>query len=182
MLEDTRLHGNRNILVHQQRKYLNRTTVIFKIRTWENSSLLLQRVNIYGGCAEVAGLKKEQNLVISEKESSKVSDEGLVLKHIHFLVHGKTSIISLRVPEFWIFQDKGTIRIIFSVSCYPLSHIWSESWAVRSTLRTCSHTITPSLLWTQTIEQAGTPARFSCSWPDASFLWRTTSSPLCSQI
>lgn len=56
---------------------------------------------MYGGCAEVAGLKKEEkNLVISEKESSKVSDEGLVLKHIHFLVHGKTSIISLRVPEF----------------------------------------------------------------------------------
>lgn len=56
--EDTWLHVNRNIHVHQKRKYLNRTIVIFKIRTWENSSLLLQSVNIYGGCGEVAGIKK----------------------------------------------------------------------------------------------------------------------------
>lgn len=42
-----------------------------------------------------------------------------MLKHIHFLVHGKTSVISLRVPEFWIFQDKGTIRMF---SLCPVTH------------------------------------------------------------
>lgn len=71
------------------------------------------------GVGKWLDLKKEQKLVISEKESSNASDEGLVLEYIHSFVHGKTSIISLRVPEILIFQDKGTIRIF---SHCPVTH------------------------------------------------------------